>query len=554
MPHEDEQSARAAEATATAPEEGAGPSSRAAEAPSDPPPSSEGAQLTAVPPSPDVAPQSAPPKERGGLDRGQRAAAIVMALLLASGLALWAASSLQPPAAAPSDGGLEASELAVTSAVAPRVDVPDAAADASEPVAARHFRVRDMAKDAGVEIIDVPLKRSGLAEALASAGVARREARRVVSAIVDARRSSRVGRSDSLVLARSTDGSRVLGFELATDPAHFWQGREVDGKLVVSEVTLPVSERRVVAALRIEDALAPSLSHAGLDESLAELIDSALDGHVDLAEAHHGARMRVVATEVRVDGELARYRRVDALEFHSNRAGREPLRLYHYDGAVDSEDGAQDKRRARARGHFTAKGQQPYHGGLRSPVPGASITSRFNPKRRHPVLKVVMPHNGIDFRGSTGTPVYAAADGTVASTVRTGPCGNMVQLSHAGGLVTAYCHLSRFAPSLRPGQSVEARQLVGYVGATGRVTGPHLHFAVKKNGRFIDPLSLRFDGVKVLPPADRDAFQRRRGELDAVLDAIPLPAGAEGVDAGAPEQEEEEKVLDTPDLPDAAAP
>jgi murein DD-endopeptidase MepM/ murein hydrolase activator NlpD len=104
----------------------------------------------------------------------------------------------------------------------------------------------------------------------------------------------------------------------------------------------------------------------------------------------------------------------------------------------------------------------------------------------------------------------------------------MVQIIHSNGLTTAYCHLSRFASGLRSGQHVEARQLVGYVGQTGRATGPHLHFAVKRGGSFLDPMVLKMDGVRTLPPADRDALARRRADLDVALEAIALPS-VEGV-------------------------
>jgi hypothetical protein len=87
-----------------------------------------------------------------------------------------------------------------------------------------------------------------------------------------------------------------------------------------------------------------------------------------------------------------------------------------------------------------------------------------------------------------------------------------------------YCHLSRFAAGLRVGQHVETRQLIAYVGQTGRVTGPHLHFGMKRGGVFFDPMTLRLDGVRVVPRARRDEFDRRRADLDAELDSIPLPA------------------------------
>ena len=124
----------------------------------------------------------------------------------------------------------------------------------------------------------------------------------------------------------------------------------------------------------------------------------------------------------------------------------------------------------------------------------------------HPVLHVVMPHNGIDFAASPGTPVYSSAAGAVSSVGDGGPCGNMVQIKHTNGLTTAYCHLQRFAPGLHAGQHVEQRQLVGFVGQTGRATGPHLHFAVKRGEILL--------AVPVAAAADA-------GPEDTVLDEAP---------------------------------
>ena len=109
-----------------------------------------------------------------------------------------------------------------------------------------------------------------------------------------------------------------------------------------------------------------------------------------------------------------------------------------------------------------------------------------------------------------------------------GPCGNKVEVSHAAGITSVYCHLSRFAQGLHVGMRVEQRQLIAYVGQTGRVTGPHLHFGIRKNGVFVDPMTMRLDGMRVLPRALRDEFERRRMELDNELDRIPLPAPGGG--------------------------
>jgi murein DD-endopeptidase MepM/ murein hydrolase activator NlpD len=138
-----------------------------------------------------------------------------------------------------------------------------------------------------------------------------------------------------------------------------------------------------------------------------------------------------------------------------------------------------------------------------------------------------------------GTPVFAACHGSVESVGDSGPSGNLVTLRHGDGITTGYAHLSRFAPRLAPGQSVETRQLVGYVGSTGRSTGPHLHFSAKRNGIFIDPLSLKLDGDRVLGRSERAVFDDERVPLDKLLDAIPLPA-APAVSAPHPASEGED--------------
>jgi murein DD-endopeptidase MepM/ murein hydrolase activator NlpD len=153
----------------------------------------------------------------------------------------------------------------------------------------------------------------------------------------------------------------------------------------------------------------------------------------------------------------------------------------------------------------------------------------------HPVLHVVMPHNGVDFAAPVGAPVYATAAGVVTSVGPAGPCGNRVEISHPNNIQSIYCHLSRFASGLHVGQHVEQRQLIAYVGQTGRVTGPHLHFGIRRNGVIVDPMTLRLDGVRVVPRAQRDEFDRERAELDAELDGVALPA-ATGVPVETPEQ------------------
>ncbi|MDP3767926.1 MAG: M23 family metallopeptidase [Dehalococcoidia bacterium] len=127
-------------------------------------------------------------------------------------------------------------------------------------------------------------------------------------------------------------------------------------------------------------------------------------------------------------------------------------------------------------------------GGLRHPIPGARITSRFG-VRVHPVTGEIKNHAGIDYGAASGTPVVAAADGIVLG-VNPGhaTAGNYLVIGHSSNVMTRYLHLSAFAAGMRSGVPVTAGQVIGYVGMTGRVTGPHLHFEVRRaDGSAVDP-------------------------------------------------------------------
>ncbi len=129
---------------------------------------------------------------------------------------------------------------------------------------------------------------------------------------------------------------------------------------------------------------------------------------------------------------------------------------------------------------------------LRSPVPMGRVTSRFSYRRRHPILGVVRQHLGVDLAAPRGTPIMAAADGKVYKMGYNGGFGNQIVLSHGSGYKTYYGHLSRFRKGLRPGDRVKKKEIIGYVGATGMATGPHLDYRISENGHFKNPFSLKF--------------------------------------------------------------
>lgn len=125
-------------------------------------------------------------------------------------------------------------------------------------------------------------------------------------------------------------------------------------------------------------------------------------------------------------------------------------------------------------------------------------SSEFNPFRFHPILRVIRPHNGTDLAAPTGTAIYAVNAGRVVTARYQGGYGNFTLIDHGGGVTSGYAHQVRFEDGISAGTVVKAGQLIGYVGTTGRSNGPHLHFEIKVNDKFVDPIPfMRSKGIRL---------------------------------------------------------
>ncbi len=161
---------------------------------------------------------------------------------------------------------------------------------------------------------------------------------------------------------------------------------------------------------------------------------------------------------------------------------------------------------ARTAEFFTAAGESVKKALLRTPVDGARLSSGFG-MRLHPILGYTKMHRGVDFAAPPGSPIMAAGDGVVESAGMAGAYGNLVLLKHDGAYETAYAHMSRIARGLRPGTRVRQGEVIGYVGATGRATGPHLHYEVRLQGQPMNPISVKTGPGQPLAGTDADRFQ-----------------------------------------------
>ncbi len=173
-------------------------------------------------------------------------------------------------------------------------------------------------------------------------------------------------------------------------------------------------------------------------------------------------------------------------------------------------------------GYYRTDGSSVERQFLQAPLNYRRISSYYTTSRLHPILKVRRAHPAIDYAAPSGTPVWAVAHGTVTYRGWSGGLGNTVKVQHNSGYVSVYGHLSRFPSDLRVGQHVAQKQVIGYVGATGLATGPHLHFILEQNGRSLNPANLKLTLGEPVPAARMRNFVAQRDAYLAQLGSTHL--------------------------------
>jgi murein DD-endopeptidase MepM/ murein hydrolase activator NlpD len=265
-------------------------------------------------------------------------------------------------------------------------------------------------------------------------------------------------------------------------------------------IARPLTRVTAHAAGHIDSSLYVAGVEAGLSQStLADLIHI-FSFDVDFQrDIRRGDQFALMFDEYRdEDGQMAKTGNISVAEMVLS---GQKIRLYRYkakDGFVD---------------YYSASGQSVRKALLRTPIDGARISSGFG-RRRHPILGYTRMHKGLDFAARRGTPIYAAGDGVVDFAGRNGGYGKYVRIRHTGTYKTAYAHMHRYGKGVRTGRRVRQGQIIGYVGSTGRSTGPHLHYEVHKNGRQVNPRSIKLPSGRKLKGRELTAFKMYRVELD----------------------------------------
>ena len=240
----------------------------------------------------------------------------------------------------------------------------------------------------------------------------------------------------------------------------------------------PVNEavRLTLTSGEITSSLFATADAIGLPDAVTVALAELFAGDIDfLQDLRRGDRFSVLYETRYVEGEPVGTGRIVAAEFHNRGVS---MSAYLWKDAEGND------------AWYTLDGRSTRKAFLRSPMEFSRMTSGFSLARFHPILQTWRAHRGIDYAAPTGTPVRATADGIVAMAGTQNGYGNVIEVRHHGAFSTLYAHLSRFAPAVRTGTRVQQGEVIGYVGATGWATGPHLHYEFRVNDEARDPLTI----------------------------------------------------------------
>jgi murein DD-endopeptidase MepM/ murein hydrolase activator NlpD len=255
----------------------------------------------------------------------------------------------------------------------------------------------------------------------------------------------------------------------------------------------------------IQSNLVSSLPEGGSSALLAIELSDIFSWDIDFnTDFRKGDTYRVLVEEQWLDGEFRKFGDILAAELSVD---GKTYRAFRFDAG-----GRPD--------YFDAGGKSLRKAFLKAPLSYRRISSGFTKRRKHPILKIVRPHFGVDYAEPTGTPVSAVGDGAVIFAGYKGPNGNLVIVLHPNGYTTSYGHLSRITKGIRRGTEVRQGDVIGKVGATGRATGPHLDFRIRRRGTFLNPLTVDLPRGVTIPPNRMPDFRGVAEEFTRSLAAI----------------------------------
>lgn len=282
--------------------------------------------------------------------------------------------------------------------------------------------------------------------------------------------------------------------------------RRTGGGFAASTDPVPYEKILRLQSASVRHSLFGAADDAGIPESVATQLADIFGGDIDFhRDLRKGDQFSVVYESESHLGKPIRSGRILAAELIND--GKN-YRAFWF----DDKNGVE--------GYYTEDGHSIKKAFLRSPLEFSRITSGFSSARYHPVLQEIRAHRGIDYGAPTGTRVRATGDGVIEFAGNQGGYGKLVMIRHTGGRVTAYGHLSGFTPSLRKGTRVSQGETIGFVGATGLATAPHLHYEFRVAGVHRNPLAMTLPHTPPLSQARLPVFRAHTAELMTQLDTL----------------------------------
>ncbi len=280
--------------------------------------------------------------------------------------------------------------------------------------------------------------------------------------------------------------------------------RNEDGYVGETVVREP-EPRPAFASGEINGSLYLAGRKAGLDDRITMELAGIYGWDIDFVyDIRRGDTFEVVYEELYLDGEKIGNGKILAARFVNR--GREIVALYYTDTEENSD-------------YYTPDGNSMRKAFLRTPV-NARVSSPFNLQRRHPVLDVVRPHEGTDYAAPVGTPIKAAGDGRIGFAGWKGGYGRTVVLQHGNNISTLYAHMSKLGKGMKSGQRVEQGETIGYVGSSGMVTGPHLHYEFRVNGVARNSRTIDLPQANPVPETELARFKGATRDLVAQLNTL----------------------------------
>jgi murein DD-endopeptidase MepM/ murein hydrolase activator NlpD len=343
-----------------------------------------------------------------------------------------------------------------------------------------------------------------VSQVLASAGLGAPQVSEWLEATRRVYDLNRVHVGQELSLSVDRESKELHHLTLEIDPGSVLVAERTDSRVVARRERIRCDRHFRVGSGKIKSSLHADAVLAGIPAAVVVEMGRVLALQFDPAtELRPGAYFRVVYEELTRAGTMkSNPGRVLALKLINRGRSYEAYYFTMPDG--------------RYRGYYNRRGHALGTAFLRYPLAVPRITSPFSSARYHPVLKKRIPHYGVDFAAARGTPIKAVADGRVLKAGWYGGLGRFVRLRHDSIYQTGYAHLSRFARGIKAGATVRKGQVIGYAGSTGLATGPHLHFVMYRNGKYIDPLKADLPRARALSGRELAQFRTTVGEIDRV--------------------------------------